>query len=101
VAKLYITEFASTAVGARGQDVMAPQHPPVARQSVITSSGTSQQSAAFGGSTRYIEYHTDGVISISIGLDPTADVNYERVGAGERIFVGVVPGHKLAVITNT
>jgi hypothetical protein len=101
VAKVYIQEFASTAIGARGQDVAAPQYPAVAKQPVMTSTGTTQQSAAFGGSTRFVEYHTDGIISIDIGPNPIADVNYDRVGAGERVFVGVQPGHKLAIITNT
>ncbi len=101
MAKLYIVEFASTAIGARGQDVMAPQYPPVARQSVMTSSGTSAQSAAFGGSTRYIQYHTDGICSIAIGPNPVADVNYDRMAANETRFVGVNPGDKLALITNT
>jgi len=101
MAKLYITEFSSTAIGARGQDVMAPQNPVVAKQPFITSSGTSQQSAAFGGSTRYIEYHTDGICSIDIGANPIADVNYRRMAANETRFEGVEPGHKLAVITNT
>ncbi len=101
MAKVYIDEFSTTAIGAHGQDIAAPQHPPVARQSVMTSTGATQQSAAFGGSTRFIEYHTDGVISITIGPNPIADVNYGRVGAGERVFVGVVSGHKLAIITNT
>src|SRR5207247_4890609 len=97
----YIVEFASTAIGARGQDIMAPQYPPVARQSVMTSSGSSQQSAAFGGSTRYIQYHTDGICSVAIGADPLAEVAYDRMAANETRFVGVIPGHKLALITNT
>jgi hypothetical protein len=101
VAKLYITEFASTAIGARGQDVMAPQNPPIALQPVMTSSGTSQQSAAFSGKTRFIEYHSDGICSIDIGANPIADVNYRRMAANETRFEGVEPGHKLALITNT
>jgi len=101
MAKLYIVEFASTAIGARGQDVMSPQYPPITRQSAMTSSGTSQQSAAFTGQTRYIQIHTDGIVSIAIGVDPVADVNYDRVAGNETRFVGVLPGHKLALITNT
>ncbi len=101
MAKLYIVEFTSTAIGARGQDVMSPQYPPIAKQAFITSSGTTQQSAAFTGATRYIQFHTDGICSIAIGTNPIADVNYDRVAANETRFVGVNPGDKLAVITNT
>ncbi len=101
MAKLYITEFASTAIDARGQPVAAPQNPVVAKQAFITSSGSSQQSAAFSGATRFIEYHSDGICSIDIGADPIADVNYRRMAANETRFEGVEPGHKLAVITNT
>ncbi len=101
MAKIYITEFDSMVIDTRGQSVMAPKYPAVARQSVLTSTGSTQQSAAFGGTTRYIELHTDGIISIDIGANPTADTNYGRVGSGERMFVGVQPGHKLAYISNT
>ncbi len=101
MAKLYIVEFASTAIGARGQDVMAPQYPAAVKQPYMTSSGSSQQSPAFGGTTRYIQFHTDGIISIAIGPDPIADVLYDRIAANETRFVGVNPGDKLALITNT
>lgn len=101
MAKIYIVEFSSTAIGARGQDVMSPQYPEAAKQPAITSSGTSQQSAVFSGRTRYIQYHTDGIISVAIGPDPIADVLYDRVAGNETRFVGVNPGDRLAVITNT
>lgn len=80
---------------------MAPLYPPVVTQPYMTSSGSSQQSPVFSGMTRYIQYHTDGIVSVAIGPNPTADVLYDRVAANETRFVGVFPGHRLAVITNT
>ena len=101
MAKLYIVEFASTAIDARGQHVMAPQYPAAVKQPALTISGTHAESAAFGGTTRFIQYHTDAICSVDIGDAPIADATFDRMAANETRFVGVMPGHKLSVISNT
>lgn len=102
MAKLYIREYASMAqVQASKADLAAPQEPPTADQAPITLSGASQQSAAFNVDTRFVAITADGIFSYLVGADPTVTADMLRVTAGQIIFVGVKPGHRVAVITNT
>jgi hypothetical protein len=101
MSKIYIVEFDKTAIDARGQNVMSAHYPAAVKQAAITITGSSTQSAAFGGTTRFIQFHTDAICSIDVGPNPTADPAYDRMAANETRYIGVEPGHKLAVITNT
>lgn len=100
MAKVYITEYQSAQIW-MGQGVSIAMGPELVNQSPITSSGSSQSSSAFGANTNMIRVHTDGIISISIGTSPTASTSTARMAANQTEYFGVVPGHKLALITNT
>jgi hypothetical protein len=97
---MYIVEFAATAIDALGSSVAAPKYPPLAKQRAISITGSSTQSEPFSGATRFIQYHTDANCSVAIDANPAADPDYDRMGAGDMRFVGVDPGHRLAVIAN-
>ncbi len=102
MAKIYITEYTETAKEWAGRvPIAAALEPCVTDQTPITLSGSSQQSAAFNGATRFIMLSSDGIFSYAVGVNPTATVDQKRVPAGQIIYVGVQPGHKIAVITQT
>lgn len=100
MAKLYVTEFlgadekTNVLVPAGKADGMVHQTP-------INITGTSAQSAGFGQGTRLIRVHTDAICSISYGTNPTATTNHLRLSAGQTEYFAVIPGSKIAVISNT
>jgi hypothetical protein len=96
---LYIAEFATLLVDARGQEVMAPAQPPVAEQTVSISMSHAE-SAAFGSSTRFIQIHCDAICSVAFGPAPVATTANQRLAANETRFAGVTRGDKLSVISN-
>ena len=97
---LYNTELSSLGVDASGQNILAPVMPPAAEQTV-TISGSTTPSAAFGGSTRFLQIHTDAICSIAFGTNPTATTANQRMAANETRFYTVTPTMKVAVITNS
>lgn len=74
--------------------------PPLVSQTVAITAG-SVQSSAFGASTYMVGVHTDAICSIAFGTNPTATTSTRRLAAGATEYFEVVPGHKIAVITNT
>ena len=102
MAKVYITEYQGTLV-LIGNNAGVAMGPEIVNQSPITSSGTSQPSAAMNAATNLIRIHTDGIISISIGTNPTASTSTARMAANQTEYFGVAAGQgiKVAVITNT
>jgi len=74
--------------------------PTIATQIVAIGAG-SVQSSAFNAITKIIGVHTDAICSIEIGADPTATANSRRLAAGSTEYFEIIPGHKIAVITNT
>lgn len=100
MAVLYISEFDRMADAGIRRDVAAGQQPRVAAQTVAIGGG-SLQSAAFNAKTRFIEVHADAICSFKIGENPTAVTTEGRMAAGDTRYYGVIPGHKIAVITNT
>ena len=102
MAKVYISEYAEMAKAwADPVRIAAPQEPCITDQTPVVIGGGSLQSAAFAENTRVIRVHTDSICSIAIGANPTATANNKRLLAGATEYFGVVPGHLLAVITNT
>jgi hypothetical protein len=101
MADIYISEYKEMAktIGQK-QDLAAAQEPALAVQK-ISISGASTQCAAFNEDTRFIEIHTDAICSIAFGLNPTATTSSKRMAANQTQFFGVVPSHKVAVISNT
>ncbi len=96
---LYITEYQQLAVDGRGI-VPAGVEPALASQTVAIGAG-SAQSSPFGERTRFVRVHTDAACSVKFGANPTAAATDARMAASQTEFFGVVPGHRLAVITNT
>lgn len=98
-----ITEYSDMASTVRGA-AQVPQDPPVAVQTIIALSGSSQQSAAFNAATKYIRIVVSGVDAriVNNTVNPVADAAAsERWIAGTTEFRGVSGGNKLAVITAT
>lgn len=97
-AKIYITEYVSTkpiGIGA----VMAQE--PGSAEQLLNTTGTSAQSAAFGATTRFVRVHTDGIVSIKFGPNPTAVITAHRMAAGTTEYFAVQAGDKIAGIDNT
>ena len=101
MAVLYITEYAGMAhAWAGAEQIAAAQEPRIADQTVAIGGG-SLQSAAFNGATRVVRLHTDAICSIAFGANPTATADNKRMAANTTEYLGVVPGQKVAVITNS
>lgn len=99
MATLYITEYVRTGLTPR-QMVLAGEEPAVATQTVSIGAG-SVQSAAFNAATRFIRVCNDATCSVSFGTSPTATATSTRLPANSVEYFAVMPGLKLAVITNT
>lgn len=74
--------------------------PRLANQTVSIG-GSTTQSSAFNTNTTMIRVHTDAICSIDIGSNPTATAAKSRLAANQTEYFGVIPGQKLAVITNS
>lgn len=99
-ATLYISEFASP-VGQVGS-VQANVYPqPAITDQTVAITGASVQSAAFNASTHAIQVECDSDCSVSIGTNPTATTTNYLMGDGIPYQFVVVPGQKIAVISNT
>jgi hypothetical protein len=99
MAKVYITEHPFPRYH-MGSPLPVVSMPPIAEQ-VITSSGTSGQTSAFNADTKLVCIHTDGIVSIKFGPNPTATTSTRRLAANSTEYFEVAQGDKLAVITNT
>jgi hypothetical protein len=79
-----------------------PAQPPLAEQ-VRTTSASSAQSSAFNADTKLVRVHTDGIVSIVFGTNPTATTSKMRMVAGQTEYFAVPKGrsYKLAAIDNT
>lgn len=99
MAKVYVTEHTEPSVFQGGLKSVV-QMPPLATQT-LTSSGASQQSAAFNAKTKMVQIHTDGIVSLEFGSNPTVTTNSFRLAANTTVYFQVTPGDKVAYITNT
>lgn len=99
MATAYITEFVDTP----NYDNLpvAKWSAGVVEQTPVTVSGSSAQSAAFGAKTRYILFSCDGIVSWTMGSNPTATTSKMRFAADTIYHIGVQAGDKIAFITNT
>lgn len=97
MATLYICEYSDVLHGP-GESSVGME--PGTDQTPITIS-TSSQSLAFKANTRLVRIHTDAICSIVFGANPTATTSNKRLPANQTEYFGVVPGMKLAVVTNT
>lgn len=99
--KVYIREYVRAGKEWVGGTPIASAQEPGTDQPVITTSGTSAQSQAFAGSTRFVRVQTDAIVSFVFGDNPVATINNARMPANGTEYFGVTPGMKLAVIDNT
>ncbi len=100
MAVLFITEFKGGRKDRNGFALPVAMTPPVAEQTVAIG-GSSTQSSALNSTTEVVRVHTDAICSIAFGASPTATATTMRMAAGQTEYFYVVPGSKIAVITNT
>ena len=99
MASLYISEYSHMGVATDG--VPVPVEGTLVGRQKVSFTGTPGQSAAFGGTTRFIKITADGIFSYLVGSSPTATTSDFRVAADQIVFVGVEPGQKISAVTNT
>lgn len=100
MAVLYITEFKGAKKDRSGMMLQLAVTPPIAEQTVAIA-GASAQSAALNSTTEVVRLHTDAICSVAFGSNPTATTSTARLAAGSTEYFYVVPGSKVAVISNT
>jgi hypothetical protein len=89
-----VTEFSLTA----DAGVQVARAPSLVDQAPITVTGTSAQSAAFGGDTKLIRVWCDTQSAMLVGANPTATTNNMPISAGGTEYFQVLPGQKAAFI---
>lgn len=97
MARIDITEYSVLARDNVGNPLPCGQEPALVTQP-FTSSGSSQQSAAFGSATRFVRIHAAAKVHLAFGPDPTASTSSMGLSAGGTEIFGVTPGHKVAFI---
>lgn len=100
MATLDVTEYASLSLDAQGRQVLVGKEPSITNQQVAVG-GSSTQSAALQGHTKFVRLHTDVACRIAIGPNPTAASTSMRMAANQTEYLGVNGGEKIAVITTT
>ncbi len=97
---LHVSLYAYTAHGASGSGSLPmPQAPPV-EEWQIEIEPESVQSHPFPEGVTFIMVRPDADCCLAFGSDPEAFVGEHPVDAKERLWYGVHPGHKIAVIDN-
>jgi hypothetical protein len=96
----YITEYRKQPLDGVSRLLPAGMEPSEAVQKIAIGVG-SVQSAAFGVNTTFVAINVDVACSIAFGTNPTATAAGTRIPLDGTQFFGVLPGHKVAVITNT
>lgn len=108
MAFLYVTEYKGIGHVDPGYDgmsyvvpIQAPKGPALAEQKIAIG-GSSTASTAFSQYTKMIRVHTDVVCSVAVGgTSPAATVSTGRMAANQTEYWAVIPGDKIAVITNS
>ena len=100
MATLYITEFGGIKPDANGRSPQAMQVPAIAEQTVAIGAA-SAKSSVFNSGTKMVRIVSDATCSILFGADPTATAVKMRISADSPEYFMTMPGHKVAVITNS
>jgi hypothetical protein len=74
--------------------------PPLATMTAPIA-GSTTQSSGFGLSTFMVCIHADTICSVEFGANPTATTSSRRIASNATEYFEVVPGQKVAVISNT
>lgn len=96
----YITEYLRQPKDGVGLAIPAGQEPPLAVQKIAIGAG-SVQSNPFDARTTFVAVNVDATCSYKVGSNPTATANDMRIPQDATVFMGVNPGDRIAVITNT
>lgn len=96
MAVLNIREYGNLAVDNGNRLIPVGIEPAIAGQSV-TGTVTSTQSSAFNALTKFIRVWSTTDAIIEIGTNPTAATGSMTISAGHAEYIGVTPGHKIAV----
>lgn len=96
MATLKIREYTKLGDVYPGGTAPIAQEPGVDQAAVTFT--TTTQSAQFGTNTKYIAIKADAAFCYVVGVNPTATSNAIDVAAGTIIYLGVSPGHKIAVV---
>ena len=98
---LYISEYNRVFhVDSGNRPLLMAREPAITDQTVTIGAG-SLQSNAFNANTNFVRIEADAVCSILFGSNPTAAATNKRISAGVPEYFGVIPGQKVAVITNS
>ena len=100
MAFMYITEFASEGVDAKGREIPVAKQLPIAEQRVSIS-GTSAQSATLNEDTAFVRINVDENTGVLFGINPTAVATSMRMAANQTEYFAVQTncGFKIAGIT--
>lgn len=100
MAFIYIREYNRQPRNMVSGQVAAGMEPGVTTQRIPIGAG-SVQSAPFNAQTKFIAINTDATCSLEFGTNPTAAATSMRLPIDGTMYFGVVPGDRVAVITNT
>lgn len=95
MARLSVREYEHISAVARG--IVPVGEEPAVNQQVMTITGTSQQSAAFGPRTRFVRIHSDVACCIDFGTNPTAIQGSCEMAANQTEYFGVVNANSIKV----
>jgi hypothetical protein len=103
MAKLYVSEYPDLPGAYATWAPQVVRDPALVEQVPVVIGAGSLQSAAFSSMTKIVRLHTDVICSIVIGppATATATANNQRMAANQTEYKMVIPGHVVAVITNT
>ena len=96
---LLITEYEELGRAASGDPVLAGRAPAITTQSVAIG-GSSVQSSALAGKTRFVRLYAEAACHIDIGTNPTAVDDETKLGADSPEYFAIPEGDtwKIAVI---
>ena len=102
MATLYVSEFATQGIDARGH-MMVVADVPMAAEQTVAITGASVQSSTFNPLTKFVRISTDSICSIKLGTNPTATTTTMRMAANTAEYFSIPLGAswRVAVISNT
>lgn len=100
MAFLRIVEYGDLARDLKGNVILAGKEPALAVQKLVNTGG-AVSSAVFNAQTRFIMVSTDSICAYAVGPSAVATILFDRLGAGERLYMGVNPTtDRLSVIVD-
>jgi hypothetical protein len=96
----YISEYLRQPKDGVSLVLPAGMEPALAVQRVAIGGG-SVQSTPFNPKTTFIAVNVDVTCSYAVGENPTATTSSMRISQDATIYLGVKPGDRIAVISNT